>query len=67
MGEIFGDDVMAGALIDRLVHHSHFLNIWGNSYRLRQRTELARRRHTAPAPATERRLKRREATATAPG
>ena len=66
-GEIFGDDVMAAALIDRLVHHCHIVNIRGNSYRLRQHTELARRLHTAPTPDTERRLKRQEATATASG
>ena len=53
-GEIFGDDVMAAALIDRLVHHCHIVNIRGNSYRLRQHAELARRLHTAPPPATER-------------
>jgi DNA replication protein DnaC len=41
-GEIFGDDVMAAALIDRLVHHSHLVNIRGNSYRLRHHTDLAR-------------------------
>ena len=28
-GEIFGDDVMAAALIDRLVHHCHIVNIRG--------------------------------------
>jgi DNA replication protein DnaC len=39
-GAIFGDDVMAGALIDRLVHHCHIVNIRGNSYRMRQHTEL---------------------------
>lgn len=40
-GEIFGDEVMAAALIDRLVHHSHIVNIRGNSYRMRQHTDLA--------------------------
>jgi len=39
-GEIFGDDVMAGALIDRLVHHCHIVNIRGNCYRMRHHTEL---------------------------
>lgn len=55
-GEIFGDDVMAAALVDRLVHHCHIVNIRGNSYRLRQHRDLARRlqqdgatRHPAPA------------------
>ena len=39
-GEIFGDDVMAAALIDRLVHHCHIVNIRGNSYRMRNHAEL---------------------------
>jgi DNA replication protein DnaC len=39
-GEIFGDEVMASALIDRLVHHCHIVNIRGNSYRMRQHREL---------------------------
>ena len=39
-GEIFGDDVMAAALIDRLVHHCHIVNIRGNSYRMRQHGDL---------------------------
>ena len=41
-GEIFGDEVMAAALIDRLLHHCHIINIRGNSYRMRQHTELWR-------------------------
>jgi len=40
-GEILGDEVMAAALIDRLVHHCHIVNIRGNSYRMRQHAELA--------------------------
>jgi hypothetical protein len=57
-GEIFGDDVMAAALIDRLVHHCHIVNIRGNSYRLRQHAELARLLHATPA---ERHPRRQEA------
>lgn len=41
-GEVFGDEVMAAALIDRLLHHCHIINIRGNSYRMRQHTELWR-------------------------
>jgi DNA replication protein DnaC len=41
-GEIFGDEVMAAAVIDRLVHHCHIVNIRGNSYRMRQHGELHR-------------------------
>jgi DNA replication protein DnaC len=47
-GEIFGDEVLAAALIDRLVHHCHIVNIRGNSYRLRQNTELYRLLHPDP-------------------
>ena len=56
-GENFGDEVMAAALIDRLAHHCHIVNIRGNSYRLRQHTELARRLQAggAAAPPPERR------------
>ena len=39
-GEIFGDDVMAAALIDRLLHHCHVVNIRGNSYRMRHHSDL---------------------------
>jgi len=39
-GEILGDDVMAAALIDRIVHHCHIVNIRGNSYRMRHHSEL---------------------------
>lgn len=39
-GEIFGDEVMAAALIDRLLHHCHILSIRGNSFRMRHHSEL---------------------------
>ena len=32
--EIFGDVTLANAILDRLLHHSHIININGNSYRL---------------------------------
>jgi DNA replication protein DnaC len=40
-GEIFGDEVTATAMIDRLVHHAEILSLKGDSYRLQDR-ELAR-------------------------
>lgn len=50
-GEIFGDEVMAAALIDRLLHHCHIVNIRGNSYRMREHRDLASRLNgTAPRP-----------------
>ncbi|MGH2984091.1 MAG: IS21-like element helper ATPase IstB [Solirubrobacterales bacterium] len=36
-GEIFGDDVVAAAMIDRLVHHAEILALKGDSYRLQGR------------------------------
>ena len=41
-GAVLGDDVMAAALIDRLLHHCHIVNIRGNSYRMREHQELRR-------------------------
>lgn len=58
-GEVFGDDVMAGALIDRLVHHCHIVNIRGNSYRMRQHAELYGALHPRGQPAESPPLKRR--------
>lgn len=34
-GEVFGDAVVATAILDRLLHHSHVVTIRGDSYRLR--------------------------------
>ena len=39
-GEVFGDDVVAAAMIDRLVHHAEVLTLAGDSYRTRARREL---------------------------
>jgi DNA replication protein DnaC len=39
-GEIFGDPVVATALLDRLLHHAVVVQIEGASYRLRQHAEL---------------------------
>jgi DNA replication protein DnaC len=36
-GVVFGDDVLAAAILDRLLHHSHTMMITGDSYRLRQK------------------------------
>ena len=48
-GAVLGDEVMAAALLDRLLHHCHIVNIRGNSYRMRKRGALARTLHQAPA------------------
>jgi DNA replication protein DnaC len=35
-GSVFGDPVVATAILDRLLHHSHVVTIRGDSYRLRE-------------------------------
>jgi DNA replication protein DnaC len=36
-GEVFGDPVVATAILDRLLHHSQVITIRGESYRLREK------------------------------
>jgi DNA replication protein DnaC len=36
-GEVLGDPMIATAILDRRLHHSHVLNIRGESYRLREK------------------------------
>ena len=43
-GEIFGDDMAATAMIDRLIHHSEILSLKGDSYRLGKDLDLGPRR-----------------------
>ena len=52
-GELLGDTVIASAVLDRLVHHSHVLNIRGDSYRLREKRQpglFPSLQHLRPAP-----------------
>lgn len=36
-GEVFGDQAVAAAMIDRLVHHAEVVALKGDSYRLKDR------------------------------
>ena len=36
-GDVFGDRIIATAILDRLLHHAVTLNIRGNSYRLKEK------------------------------
>lgn len=36
-GHVFGDEMIASAVLDRVLHHSHVLIIQGDSYRLKQK------------------------------
>jgi DNA replication protein DnaC len=47
-GEVFGDDVVAAAMIDRLVHHAEVISLKGDSYRLKDR-DLGRIPAAVPA------------------
>lgn len=38
--EVFSDDVVASAMIDRLVHHAEVLSLAGDSYRAKNRQVL---------------------------
>ena len=38
-GKVFHDDVLASALLDRLLHHSTIINIRGESYRLKEKID----------------------------
>jgi DNA replication protein DnaC len=61
-GEIFGDEAMAAALIDRLVHHCHIVNIRGNSFRMRHHAELRSVLHPESVPEVHRRKPQRGAS-----
>jgi DNA replication protein DnaC len=57
-GAVFGDPVVATAILDRLLHHSHVVTIRGDSYRLREKrragllpTTVPTTGPAAPAPA----------------
>jgi DNA replication protein DnaC len=45
--KLFGDTPAVAAFLDRLMHHSHLIEIRGKSYRLHQHSLSARRRATA--------------------
>lgn len=38
-GEIFNDNVIAAAIVDRLIHHSHIFRVNGKSYRAKEKIE----------------------------
>jgi DNA replication protein DnaC len=48
-GSVFGDEVLAAAILDRLLHHSHTLMIQGESYRLKQKKKAGLLGRTPPA------------------
>ena len=51
-GNVFGDAVIATAILDRLLHHSHVVTIRGESYRLREKRRAGLLQKAGPAPET---------------
>lgn len=39
-GEVFSDNTLANAILDRLLHHSSIINIKGASYRIKDKIDL---------------------------
>jgi DNA replication protein DnaC len=56
--ELFGDPVIATAILDRLLHHCRVVNIKGHSYRLKEHTtvkeQLQRKEDNPPAISADR-------------
>ena len=48
-GRVLGDEVMAAALLDRLLHRCHIVNIRGNSYRMHRHADLSKAIHPGAA------------------
>ncbi|MEW5864869.1 MAG: IS21-like element helper ATPase IstB [Pseudomonadota bacterium] len=48
-GEVFGDRVIATAILDRVLHHAITINIRGNSYRLKDKLKAGLVRSEEPA------------------
>lgn len=44
--EIFGDATVANAILDRLLHHSHVINITGRSYRIKDKIKEVENKST---------------------
>jgi DNA replication protein DnaC len=51
---VFGSERLTGALLDRLTHHVHILQLNGESYRLKAAQSRQRRAHAAPPESRER-------------
>tara|TARA_R100000935_G_C2829903_1_gene164437 strand:+ start:1359 stop:2159 length:801 start_codon:yes stop_codon:yes gene_type:complete len=51
-GSVFGDAVVATAILDRLLHHSSVITIRGDSYRLREKRRSGLLQKTGAAPET---------------
>jgi hypothetical protein len=51
-GTVFGDPVVATAILDRMLHNSHVVTIRGESYRLREKRRSGLLQKAAPTHET---------------
>jgi len=56
-GEVFGEQVIATAILDRLLHHATTINIKGESYRLKEKRRAGMLKNNPTEP-TEKRSRR---------
>jgi len=47
---MFGDDVIASAILDRLLHNSHLIAINGNSYRIKDKLQKLKGKEVEEMP-----------------
>ena len=52
-GHLLGNEVMATALLDRLLHHAEVISISGKSFRMKDRTPPGKGKHSSSKPDTE--------------
>lgn len=52
-GELLSDNVIATALLDRLLHHAHVINIRGGTYRLKDRMRAGLQAVPITSPSAE--------------
>jgi DNA replication protein DnaC len=59
-GTVFGDEVLAAAILDRLLHHSHTLMIQGESFRLKQKRKAGLLATSTVQPGSRRGARRQD-------
>ena len=66
LGKIFGDERLTAALLDRLAHHAHMLELVGELFRFRQRLQEKQDEFIALGTSDHPKLKGKEGRASLP-